>query len=70
MKGNLGGEVHLRVETLSEDNSAIIDSLWASECMLGILNANRKIHKCTDTDVAFTREYSKVSIFQREREVH
>jgi hypothetical protein len=42
MKGNLGGEVRLRVETLSEDNSATTDSLWASECMLGILNANRK----------------------------
>ena len=35
---------------------------------LGILNANRKIHKRTDTDVAFTREYSRVSIFHRERE--
>jgi len=37
-------------------------------CLLGILNANRKIHKRTDTDVAFTREYSRVSIFHRERE--
>ena len=36
--------------------------------LLGILNANRKIRKRTDTDVAFTREYSRVSIFQRERE--
>jgi hypothetical protein len=63
MKGNLGGEVRLRVETLSEDNSATTDSLWASECMLGILNANRKIRKRMDTDVAFTQEYSKVSIF-------
>jgi len=36
--------------------------------LLGILNANRKIHKRTDTDVAFTREYSRVSIFHRERE--
>ena len=36
--------------------------------MLGILNANRKIRKRTDTDVAFTREYSRVSIFHRERE--
>ena len=35
---------------------------------LGILNANRKIRKRTDTDVAFTREYSRVSIFHRERE--
>jgi len=25
--------------------------------LLGILNANRKIHKRTDTDVAFTWEY-------------
>jgi hypothetical protein len=38
--------------------------------LLGILNANRKICKRTDTDVAFTREYSKVSIFHEEREVH
>ena len=37
-------------------------------CLLGILNANRKIRKRTDTDVAFTREYSRVSIFHRERE--
>ena len=36
--------------------------------VLGILNANRKIRKLTDTDVAFTREYSRVSIFHRERE--
>ena len=39
-----------------------------SESLLGILNANRKIRKRTDTDVAFTREYSRVSIFHRERE--
>jgi len=31
--------------------------------LLGILNANRKIRKRTDTDVAFTQEYSRVSIF-------
>ena len=30
--------------------------------------ANRKIRKRTDTDVAFTREYSRVLIFCRERE--
>ena len=36
--------------------------------VLGILNANRKIRKRTDTDVAFTREYTRVSIFHRERE--
>jgi len=36
--------------------------------LLGILNANRKIHKRTDTDVAFTREYSRISIFHREHE--
>ena len=36
--------------------------------LLGILNANRKIRKRTDTDVAFTWEYSRVSIFHRERE--
>ena len=38
------------------------------ESLLGILNANRKIRKRKDTDVAFTQEYSKVSIFHRERE--
>jgi len=36
--------------------------------LLGILNTNRKIRKRTDTDVAFTQEYSRVSIFHRERE--
>ena len=41
-------------------------SKW--EGLLGILNANRKIRKRTDTDVAFTLEYSRVSIFHRERE--
>jgi len=40
----------------------------SSTSMLGILNANRKIRKRTDTDVAFTREYFRVSIFHRERE--
>jgi len=30
--------------------------------LLGILNTNRKIRKHIDTDVAFTREYSRVSI--------
>jgi hypothetical protein len=30
--------------------------------MLVFINANRKIRKRTDTDVAFTREYSRVSI--------
>ena len=40
----------------------------APESLLGILNANRKIRKRTDTDVAFTQEYSRVSIFHRERE--
>jgi len=39
-----------------------------NEPLLGILNANRKIRKRTDTDVAFTREYSRVSIFHRECE--
>ena len=38
--------------------------------LLGILNAHRKIHKRTDTDVAFTQEYSKVSIFHGEHEVY
>ena len=62
-----------------EDSSGIGDTgggvaiLWRFACdlvllVLGILNANRKIRKRTDTDVAFTREYSRVSIFHRERE--
>jgi hypothetical protein len=42
----------------------------APKGLLGILNANRKIRKRTNTDVAFTREYSKVSIFYGDREVH
>jgi len=36
--------------------------------VLDILNANRKIRKRMDTDVAFTREYARVSIFHREHE--
>ena len=39
---------------------------FIAKMMLGILNANRKICKHTDTDVAFTRAYSRVSIFHRE----
>jgi len=38
--------------------------------VLGILNANKKICKHMDTNVAFTREYSKVSIFHGEYEVY
>ena len=38
------------------------------ESVLGILNANGKICKRRDTNVAFTLEYSRVSIFHRERE--
>jgi len=38
--------------------------------MLGILSAHRKIHKRMDTDVAFTRKYSKLSIFHGECEVY
>jgi hypothetical protein len=33
--------------------------------LLVFVNACRKIHKRTDTDVAFTREYSRVSISTR-----
>ena len=46
----------------------LIDYWVDDRQLLGILNANRKIRKCTDTDVAFTREYSRVSIFHRECE--
>jgi hypothetical protein len=34
----------------------------AQESLLGIFNTHREIHKRIDTDVAFTREYSRVSI--------
>ena len=42
----------------------------APESLLGILNANREIHKRTDTNVAFTQVYSRVSIFHKENEVY
>jgi hypothetical protein len=44
--------------------------IFTTTSLLGILNTNRKIRKRMDTDVAFTQEYSKVSIFHGEREVH
>ena len=50
------------------DKNQAADALSKLGSLLGILNANRKIRKRTDTDVAFTREYSRVSIFHRERE--
>jgi hypothetical protein len=37
-------------------------SMVFSLVVLGILNTHRKICKCMDTDVAFIREYSRVSI--------
>jgi hypothetical protein len=48
----------------------LVYSLCVMISMLGILNANRKIRKRMDTNVAFTCEYSKVSIFYGEHEVH
>jgi len=61
-----------RSRSLSADvdrvKRALLEKDGAIAQVLGILNANRKIRKRTDTDVAFTREYSRVSIFQRERE--
>ena len=36
--------------------------------LVGYFKRKQKIRKHTDTDVAFTREYSRVSIFHRERE--
>jgi len=54
--------------TWFETSTAIVSPATAPDSLLGILNANRKIRKRTDTDVAFTREYSRVSIFHRERE--
>jgi len=56
---------HARITPSEKEDSA---SSNASPSVLGILNANRKIRKRTDTDVAFTQEYSRVSIFHRERE--
>jgi hypothetical protein len=38
------------------------DNGLAPQPLLGIFNAYREIHKHTDTDVAFTQEYSRVSI--------
>jgi len=40
------------------------------EVLVGYFKRKQKkyIRKRTDTDVAFTREYSRVSIFHRERE--
>jgi len=43
-------------------------TIYTVEPLLGILNANRKIRKRTNTDVAFIWEYSRVSIFHWERE--
>ena len=77
LRGNRG---HLRVphheaNLLTYLAHALLDSRvltvangGTAALLLGILNANRKIRKRTDTDVAFTREYSRVSIFHRERE--
>ena len=53
---------------VEERNAAVAREEEARSALLGTLNANRKIRKRTDTDVAFTREYSRVSIFHRERE--
>ena len=38
--------------------------------LVGYFKHKQKIRKRIDTDVAFTREYSKVSIFYREHEVY
>jgi len=38
--------------------------------MLVFLNANKEIRRRTDTDVAFTQKYSRVSIFHEDREVY
>jgi len=56
-----------RLSWCGENRLSIVRASIA-EWLLGILNANRKIRKRTDTDVAFTLEYSRVSIFHRERE--
>ena len=59
---------------MNEHDDAYVDAMLMvnmqanTRSVLGILNANRKIRKRTDTDVAFTREYFRVSIFHRERE--
>ena len=63
-------------ERTSENQFVVMDARslrWTSSPrwsypLLGILNTNRKIRKRRDTHVAFTRLYSRVSIFHRERE--
>ena len=54
-------------EPVEETKLIFLDPGTSEGRVLGILNTNRKIRKPTDTDVAFTREYSRVSIFHRER---
>jgi hypothetical protein len=53
-------------DRLSTRNLLRRKNMHLTSYLLGILNANRKIRKRTDNDVAFTREYSRVSIFHRE----
>jgi hypothetical protein len=72
------GEGNLRFRSFKEQDLSnpifivgmLFESIELLRKVLGILNANRKIRKRTDTDVAFTREYFKVSIFHGECEVH
>jgi hypothetical protein len=40
----------------------ILQATSSTRVLLGIFNAHREIRKHMDTDVAFTREYSRVSI--------
>ena len=54
--------------TWFETSTATVPRQRRQKACWVFLNANRKIRKRTDTDVAFTREYSRVSIFHRERE--
>jgi len=54
------------IKLTEECSAAILNKLPEKKkdprCLLGILSAHRKIRKRTDTNVAFTREYSRVSI--------
>jgi hypothetical protein len=73
--GRGGGVAHLQCPAACPAHfgpaiASLADVICPPSGLLGILNANRKVCKRTDTDVAFTREYSKVSFFHKEREVH
>ena len=60
--GEVGEEVAPLVLLLAKPELPVLPDQQHSQALLVFVNANRKIRKRTDTAVAFTREYSKVSI--------